>query len=779
MGKSSVFDALTYAIRGRIPKLDSLLQAEKPQDYYLNRFHPGGVGTIELTLEPDAGGAAVTLTVTRDAKGLRAVSGPAGVDAEALLADLDREFVLLDGATFQGFIDSKALDRGRDFAGLLGLERYSTLRQQLQAVSNTKAFNTHFDTTEHAAKLAAAQRNAAAAKTAISADYAELVKEPLAPELTAEQAQRRCHAALHGISVLVDHCAERPFLDIDVDACIEAVRTAEGGPARERLAELLREQTTWSDANKALPDDAAFVSMTELVAQREEALKATSGESLRRLYRLSEEVLSAESWPSPATCPTCGRDAGASVLEIVQGKLGQYDAAELATAAVKMAWAAQGWEELTALEKLTLGKDEPAYLKRALQTGEAGQLTTSDVTQLMVHVKTLRERAAAKLTTLQDERDKLEGQLPQSLVLVTTTVEQARRLQRNWAALKTAEGEVAAEIKRSDRVAQIKTFLDRAASTFATAESTMSSARLARTEPLCQELFRAIMYSPVKPSLAKSKGGEDLSIGLAEFWGLKDLSAQALLSESFRNAFAISVYLAAASLYGGAPRFIVLDDVTSSLDAGHQHHLIEVIRTRFARPVKADGPQVIILSHDTMLEKLFNKHSGDGRWKHQRLEGTARTAVLPQTGAVNKVRDATLDLLNQGRVDDAAPRVRQYLEYTLHTVIDRCRIPVPLDVAFGDEKRTPGEYLGAIEAAVKLYKAAGQLVLTAVQEQDLQVHSAAIVGNYLSHWSTGQAHAFSAPALLGVMQAIDAFPECFKYEPVPGAPKKFYASLKK
>ncbi len=227
------------------------------------------------------------------------------------------------------------------------------------------------------------------------------------------------------------------------------------------------------------------------------------------------------------------------------------------------------------------------------------------------------------------------------------------------------------------------------------------------------------------------------------------------------------------------PRFIILDDVTSSFDAGHQHHLVEVIRTSFARPVTTDGPQIILLSHDTLLEKLFNKHSNSADWYHQRLEGTARTAVLPQSGAVNKVRDATIDLLNAGRVDDAAPRIRQYLEYVLHEVIDRCRIPVPLDIAFGEDKRTPGEYLNAIQAAVKLHNQAGTLVLDAAQVGALGMHSTTIVSNFLSHWATGQAQAFSAPALLGVMNAIDDFSDCFKYEPTPGAPTKFYSSLGK
>lgn len=222
---------------------------------------------------------------------------------------------------------------------------------------------------------------------------------------------------------------------------------------------------------------------------------------------------------------------------------------------------------------------------------------------------------------------------------------------------------------------------------------------------------------------------------------------------------------------------MVLDDVTSSFDAGHQHHLVEVIRTQFARPLQADGPQVILLSHDTLLEKLFNKHSGSPAWSHQRLEGTAHTAVLLQSGAVNKVRDATNTLLSQGRVDDAAPRLRQYLEYVLQTIIDKCRIPVPPDLAFGDDKRTPGEYLNAIKAAVELEDRAGSLILEPAQRQALQMHSATIIGNFVSHWATGQTQAFSAPALLGVMQAIDNYQECFRYEPTPGAQKRFYATL--
>ena len=87
--------------------------------------------------------------------------------------------------------------------------------------------------------------------------------------------------------------------------------------------------------------------------------------------------------------------------------------------------------------------------------------------------------------------------------------------------------------------------------------------------------------------------------------------------------------------------------------------------------------------------------------------------------------------------------------------------------------------MNAIQAAVKLHDQAGTLVLDAAQVGAMGMHSTTIVSNFLSHWSTGQVQAFSAPALLGVMSAIDAFPDCFKCEPIPGAPKKYYASLGK
>lgn len=778
VGKSSIYDSLSFALRGRIPKLDRLLQSERPQDYYLNKFHPGGVGKIILTLRSDISGHVVPLTVTRNTAGIRNVIAPNGVDGKTFLKQLDREFVLLDGVTFQTFIEEKSLDRGRSFSGLLGLSKYSELRQQLQALSNTVFFNRHFDVQAHKVAKEGADQNATTARLAIAKDYEILMKE--APNVGASQdfLQNRCHEALHSIAVIRKHCANLPFLQLDVDACVATIQTEEGGEKRTRLSSVLQEHSEFTGANPATPSAEDADRLLALIKTRDEALEKTAGDLLHKLYAASQNVLTQADW-SETLCPTCERDDGTSILAKVRDKLNAYQAVKATTDAVDKEWTDRKWGGLATLEKLCLKQGETSHLRQLLQLGGAVTLTIEQVTTLKTHIADLRDRSTTKIAALAAEQKLLEQELPPSLVAVTTAVETARRLQINWKALGNAEAKAKKEKDRAAKVSALKSFLDSASTIFAHAESTMAAARLKKVEPLCRGFFKDIMFSPVVPALQKREGSEELGIRLADFWGLPDQSAQALLSESFRNAFAISVYLAAASLYGGAARFIVLDDVTSSLDAGHQHHLMEVVRTRFARPIKGNGPQVVFLSHDTLLEKLFNKHSGTPAWHHQRLEGNARTAVLPQSGAVNKVRDTTIDLLNAGRIDDAAPRIRQYLEYTLHNIVDRCRIPLPLDLVFGDEKRTAGEYITAISAALDLERRAASLVLDTAQIADFQTHEASIVGNFLAHWSSGQAHAFSAPALLGVMHAIDKLHDCFKYEPTPGATKKFYSSLHK
>lgn len=779
VGKSSIFEAVHYAVFGRIPKLDDLPLAEKGKDYYLNRFHPGAIGKISLVLVPAAGGVAVRITVTRDAAGARTVNAPAGVDGEKILAELRREFILLDGKTFREFIELKPTDRGRSFAGLLGLRPYSTLNLALQSLSNTRAFNNHCGiAAKDQAKVAAMASRRVAAES-IAAAYKNLVGEDLDPALKEADLLSKAYSALSGIELLKPLCSGKMFEEIDANACNEAAKNAEGGPERDHLSALVKAQTEWLEATGKLPTAEIMDRLVLCSRARDQALQQTQGEVFRELYIISEQILASEVWTDKSHCPTCDRTGQDSVLDHVRKCLAVFEVVKDAATKLAGEWAASNVIASAKLEGDCLAAGEKRLIEAAGRAGAQGELTEAQAKELKGRVELIRARAKAKLDEIAEEKTALETKLPAKLTIVVEKIEAARRLQTNLQVLRKADADIKKLNEQIAVINRVKIFLDAASKKIADADSRAAARRLRAIEPKFRDFFRAIMHADVVPAISKKPGSEELHISLAEFWTLKDLSAPALLSESFRNAFAISVYLAAAALYAGDARFLILDDITSSFDSGHQFLLMNVLRDQFARPGNAAGPQVIILSHDTALEKLFNTHSNGGGWYHQNIQGTPRTAVLPQSNAVTKVRDATIAHLNAGNVDDAAPRIRQYLEFKLMEVISKLNVAVPIDIAFSDDKRMAGNLISAIKAEVELHEAAGKLILTPAQQTGLNTALATIVGNYLAHWSTGQLHAFTAAALTGVMSSIEDYCRCFQFEDPPGSGFRYYKSLSK
>jgi len=215
---------------------------------------------------------------------------------------------------------------------------------------------------------------------------------------------------------------------------------------------------------------------------------------------------------------------------------------------------------LDALENLARQPEEVALLMKTKTSGAEGQLTKENAEALADWVKLLVARANNTVSELASAKDELERALPEKLTAVVEKAEAARRLQTNLQSQRAAKLELDKVTSELERIARVRTFLVSANSAFAKAESSAGARRLAAIEPATRAMFASIMFSDVVPALKKRVGSEELSILLAEFWSLSDISAQAVLSESYRNAFAISVYLAAASLYGGDAKFLGSSD---------------------------------------------------------------------------------------------------------------------------------------------------------------------------------------------------------------------------
>jgi len=771
VGKSSIFEALCYAIKGTIPKLDLLQTQEKPQDYYANRFHSKGVADISLAFMPDDGGKQIEITVQRNKAGGRIVKSPSGhPDPEKFLESLNEDFTLLDYHAFIRFIDSSPLDRGRSFSALLGLSAYSEYRQALQSVADTRSVNTDFDVAAENARSTAALTAMQVALKRLTNSYNGLTGKPFADVSEIDAYTADILAALNGIDLIKDKIGVKRLAEVNFDDVTEVIKAAEGG---EKRAAVVRAGARVAALEALSPvegykDDSGET--RALLVKREELIEKTKGESLKQLFDAADSLLGSGEWTEERICPLCKSSLDTAISEIIKSELAEYDAVTDLEAEIQVSWGKSAWAgrlKLLSLGALTGAAEAKVELEPIEQAAKDGVMSVVQLDAAVRLMTALEASQHADLTDATAQKVKLEAELPASLVALSGQVEHARTFNEALAEYDQARATQQAAQSKLAAIEKWRGFIVKAATTFAEAEAEMSGNKIKEIETDYKDLFARIMaVKDVIPELKRDTARQDLHVQLSDFHGVPNVSARALLSESYRNALAISVFLTAAMKHTGAPRFIVLDDVTSSFDSGHQYNLMEAIRQVLQQPGNKDGLQFIILSHDGLLEKYFDRIGGTKDWKHQRLQGWPPLGnVMCNAQDANRLSATATNFLNAGQTQQAEPLIRQYLEFKLKQVIDKVRIPVPLDFAIKDHMKMVSNCLDAIKAATELQKKAGTLVLDSAQVKALDtVLVPALVGNWVAHYETGMGSGISAPMLLSIIKTIDDFAECFRHD---------------
>ena len=773
IGKSSIFEALCYAIHGIIPKLELLQARERPQDYYCNRFHSRNAASILVEFEPDDGTVPVSIQIERDAAGNRTVASSSGhSDPEGFLATFKEAFALLDYRTFARFIEESPLERGRTFSSLLGLAEYSDCRQALQATSDPRALNADLEIKVLSAQVSAAQSGAQQALATLRSSYENVTGKPLEDIDKLNECADEVPSGLGNVELLKPLLAGKTLDDIDFDEIKTAIKTAEGGEKRRELEKTI-ESIAALEALE-IRDLAAIAAEQQkigaLIDEREKLLTLTRGDLFKRLYESAGEVILKGTWTENEKCPLCESELSSSISEHVKQQLAQYADSADKSAEIRDLWQASVWKKcLSAHETAAPLAVESQNRQLSKLDGKflSGDVPKDDLTAAVNWTTDLTGKVPGTLKVTRDRKAVLEKELPPSLVQLAEQVEYGRQFKYALKDYRNNQQEKSAQRARLDIREKWKRFISKATTVFAGAEAALSKARIKGIDAEYKCMFREIMkVGDVVPSLRRADDREDLHVQLSDFHGQHALSARALLSESYRNALAISVFLAAALKHSAAPRFVVLDDVTSSFDAGHQYFLMELIRTTLQQPQNPDGLQFIILSHDGLLEKYFDRLGSTTGWHHNKLQGSPPMGtILHQAQGADRLKTTIDSLLDAGQVTHAEPLIRQYLEYKLQQIIRKVDIPVPIDFAIKDTLRVVSNCLAAITSAIELHKKAGTLVLDTRQVQDIDTfHVPAIVGNWVSHYETGSGSSLSAPVLGGVIRSIDAFAECFRYD---------------
>jgi hypothetical protein len=788
VGKTSIFEALQYAIRGEIPRLKTLQDAEQGDSYIVNKFHPDKQATIELSFSPDDNGADVTIVVKRNAAGARSVNSPSGhPDPENFLRSLDEDFVLVDYHTFASFIDATALNRGRSFAALIGLSSYSNLRQALEGADNSRTISADLGITLLQQRLASEQAKAGDSKRRVIEAYHELTATTIATLNDRAVLEATATSVLAGIGSLMAVMAGKTVATFDHKAAVAAIEADEDSVNRRKLAKMREDR----DAVHALSFSADHANQIDglllAASERDEAVSKVGSAQIRQLLKSAASILGTPAWPSDQSCPVCELQQPLPLKTRLVEKIALYDLAqELDAALCKLCSECPAIELLAKLETLaSLAVPAADQIAPILNSAvKKGSILSSDLNALHKRLGELIGARGAKIVELEAEIKTLETSLPPSVVAAARAVESAKKFREEYDNYASAAKVVAADTMKLGKLQRWRNFIHKASEQFSKAETALSNARLTEIEESYKALFPLLMRGApdLKPQLSRSAKSENIDLRLSDFHGETNVSARAVLSESYRNAVAASIFLSAATKNTRPPRFMVLDDITSSFDGGHQFFLMDALLHNLRHGTAPDGIQFIILSHDSALEKYFDKLGNTPDWHHQKLQGLPpKGSILSSAQGSDRLKKQAIDRLNVGDVVVGGPLVRQYLEYKLGYIISKLQIPVPPDYATRPDKRTLSTYLDAITSAVDLFKKAGICVLDTAQIQAVgNTAVSSLMSNMVSHYETGAGQPLNAYAMIGVVGEIDAYAENFRrVDPANPNQRAFYKALNK
>lgn len=788
IGKTSLYEAICYAIFDKLPKLEVLQRSERPEAYYVNRFHTAQVGTIALEFTPDDGSPHVDIVVKRTAAGQRTVTSPTGHPRPAeFLTALAEDFTVVDYRKFARFIDDTPLERGRTFSSLIGLSRFAGFRQRFDQASNTRAFNTDFQMTALKANLEGSERRVGETRATALAAFEEVTGSAI-QDLAEETARiTEVTAALASVSTLAAAFAGKSILTVDMDAARAAIVSAEGGEAKAEYQRVVQDIDSLTRSAPTAEVKANAEALLVLARARDSAVALAGTKSRQDLFEAAKLVVEGEDWADSQQCPVCDSRLDEPVVARMERLLERYREADQLGGQLKTSLNAGAW--LAWLEKLEgcaplAVSDESKHRGTIRRLAGDNRLTEGRLREAVQEAQRLEAERQNALSRLQARESELQAQLPPSLVSLTQKLEAGNRFREAILGHRSASKQ-ASDLHAHKRWRERwQKFIADTATIIGDAESRLATQRITTIESSYQSLFRDIVRGGVdmQPKLVRAGNSEDIDLKLNNFYGEVGISARAVLCESYRNAIAASIFFAAAVEQTGPARFMILDDVTSSFDGGHQFALMEALRTKLQTAAVANGLQFVVLSHDTLLEKYFDRTASDSsNWYHQRLQGAAPTGnVYASQLDANRFKALATTHLQAGQVDIGQPFVRQYLEFKLSQIISKLRIPVPPDYAIRGDNKTVGNALNAISDAIALFGAAGRLILTPLQQATFRnQHVPAIIANYVSHYESGGSTPINAHVLLGVLQSVDDLADCFRYDDTNTAPptRRWYRSL--
>jgi hypothetical protein len=175
------------------------------------------------------------------------------------------------------------------------------------------------------------------------------------------------------------------------------------------------------------------------------------------------------------------------------------------------------------------------------------------------------------------------------------------------------------------------------------------------------------------------------------FHGKPAFPPRKYLSESHLNSLGLVFFLASAKLFNKSSRFLVLDDIVTSLDSAHRRRLLRLLKQFFS------DWQIILLTHEAFWFEMIKKELGPDGWLLKEMTWDETNGAQIDNSAKD-IRD--LIELKRKKGVDVSNDLRKLTEATLKELAFALEVKMAFRYNEQNEQRMTGELLSELRSTV-------------------------------------------------------------------------------
>lgn len=767
MGKSSIYEALYYCINGYLPKFDDLHRDIRDDKTKKNLFHSNN-GKIEIIFIND-NNIETKIEFEVNDRGDRNIIYSSIPDPQIFLDSIYSDQNFLDYNTFIQILIKSPEETGKLFSELVGFSGFPFIKNKIDKIARTQNINTDFQKSFKEKEIDDSKKRIEELKIKILNILNDL-GNPLVTFNINELKKI--------VKKLIYVEFKTKVKDINQTKFDQLIKNIAGDSYDKNVAEL---NSIENEKNEVLKYEQAIklIRKTHFIKFNNKLKKAYSkfgsekdlyiGELLDKAIPVYDKLDDF----NKNTCVLCNtEDLGTnenSFYDLLSLRIKKYKNLKNELDNIKSEFK-NVIENLKLLEvenylstnDLIMQGDK--FFSKAfydIQDLSRDFFSTQPIYNLIKNYKNLLLEKSKKITK---EIKVLSLKVPKELPIL---------IEKNIKLKEIVDGIIEIQ-EKSNRIAYIEkylthlenwlSFINNVKTDFEDSFNDLMSDISSDIDKLSKEFFFSIMKnSDIVPLIKKDRRGHKINFLIEKFYTIhNENNATPLLSESYRNALCLSIYFASALKRNSTSNFIVLDDITSSFDSGHQFYLLELIKDKISRILNKKGKQIIILTHDGMLKKTLNTYSNNYKyWDHYSLVGTKDKIDLKEFSC-NDFKKTLLGKINRG--DSLGSDLRSYYEFVMLDIIEKLDIPVPYNLILNRDKKLVDNLLKSVNEIIQLRLSAKKRSIKNLPSITDFKSFVQQISNNLSHIEMAISSSISKPVLISYVDYIDSIKQRFQYE---------------